>query len=45
LIGAVLGGWLLGKLGISMVGGYLGAIVTATIGAVVLLLLIRLIRR
>ena len=44
VIGAFLGGWLLGALGI-VAGGLIGSLVTATIGAVVLLFLIRLIKR
>jgi uncharacterized membrane protein YeaQ/YmgE (transglycosylase-associated protein family) len=44
VIGAFIGGWLFGALGISA-GGLIGSLVTATIGAVVLLFLIRLIKR
>jgi uncharacterized membrane protein YeaQ/YmgE (transglycosylase-associated protein family) len=44
VIGAFLGGWLLGALGI-VAGGLIGSLVTATIGAVVLLFLIRLIKK
>lgn len=44
VIGAVLGGWLFGELGISA-GGLIGSLITATIGAVLLLFLIRLIKR
>jgi len=44
VIGAFIGGWLFGLLGIAA-GGVLGAIITAFVGAVVLLLLLRLIRR
>ena len=44
VIGAFLGGWLLGGLGI-FAGGLIGSLITATIGAVVLLFLIRLIKR
>ena len=44
VIGALLGGWLFGKLGIAA-GGLIGAIVTAFVGAVILILLLRLIRR
>jgi uncharacterized membrane protein YeaQ/YmgE (transglycosylase-associated protein family) len=44
VIGAFIGGWLLGALGFSA-GGLIGSLVTATIGAVVLLFLIRLIKR
>jgi len=44
VIGAFLGGWLLGALGI-VAGGLIGSLVTATVGAVVLLFLIRLIKK
>jgi uncharacterized membrane protein YeaQ/YmgE (transglycosylase-associated protein family) len=44
IIGALLGGFIFGQLGISA-GGLAGALVTATIGAIVLLFLIRLIKR
>ena len=44
VIGALLGGWLFGVLGIAA-GGLIGAIITAFVGAVVLILLLRLIRR
>jgi uncharacterized membrane protein YeaQ/YmgE (transglycosylase-associated protein family) len=43
VIGAFLGGWLLGALGI-VAGGLIGSLVTATIGAVLLLFLIRLVK-
>jgi len=44
IIGAVVGGHFLGALGISF-GGDLGAIITATIGACVLIGVVRLIKR
>jgi uncharacterized membrane protein YeaQ/YmgE (transglycosylase-associated protein family) len=44
VIGAFIGGWLLGALGI-YAGGLIGTLVTATIGAVLLLFLVRLIER
>jgi uncharacterized membrane protein YeaQ/YmgE (transglycosylase-associated protein family) len=44
VIGAFLGGWLLGGLGI-FAGGLIGSLITATIGAIVLLFLIRLVKR
>ena len=44
IIGAVLGGWVFGLLGIAA-GGLLGAIVTATIGACLLIFLVRLVKR
>jgi uncharacterized membrane protein YeaQ/YmgE (transglycosylase-associated protein family) len=45
IIGAFVGGWLLPKLGIHLGAGIVSIIASATIGAVVLLLLLRLIRR
>ena len=44
VVGAVLGGWLFGLFGLSA-GGLIGQLVVATIGAVVLILLIRLIKK
>jgi uncharacterized membrane protein YeaQ/YmgE (transglycosylase-associated protein family) len=44
VIGAFIGGWLFGALGISA-GGLIGSLITATVGAVVLVLLVRLIKR
>ncbi len=45
VLGAFVGGWLLGKFGISAGSGVLGSIISATVGAIVLLLLLRLVRR
>jgi len=45
IIGAIVGGWLFGQLGIVIMPGLLGAIVAATVGAVVLLLIIGVITR
>ena len=45
VLGAVRGGFLVRSLGLSAGGGMLGAIIVATIGAIVLILLLRLIRR
>jgi uncharacterized membrane protein YeaQ/YmgE (transglycosylase-associated protein family) len=44
VIGAFIGDWLLPRLGIHLGVGLIAAIINATIGAVVLLLLIRLVR-
>jgi uncharacterized membrane protein YeaQ/YmgE (transglycosylase-associated protein family) len=44
VIGALIGGWLFGALGIG-VGGLIGAIICATVGAIILIALLRLIRR
>jgi uncharacterized membrane protein YeaQ/YmgE (transglycosylase-associated protein family) len=43
MIGAVIGGWLLG--GIIAIGGLLGSIVLATLGAIILIFILRLVRR
>ncbi|VVE57609.1 membrane protein [Pandoraea iniqua] len=45
VIGAFIGPWLLQHLGIAIGHGTLGRIITATIGAIVLLALLRLVRR
>ena len=45
VIGAFFGTWLLGMLGIFIGGGVIAAIINATIGAIVLLLIVRLVRR
>ena len=44
VIGAFLGGWLFGVLGINT-GGLIGAIVTAFVGAIILVWLLRLVKR
>ena len=45
IIGAFIAGWLFPKLGFHLAAGIVGVILSATIGAIVLLLLLRLIRR
>lgn len=45
IVGAVLGGFLLPLVGVNIGRGVIGAIIQATSGAVILLLLIKLIRR
>lgn len=45
MVGALLGGFLFRTLGVSAGGGLLGSVILATIGAVVLLFLLRLIKR
>jgi uncharacterized membrane protein YeaQ/YmgE (transglycosylase-associated protein family) len=45
IVGAFIGNWLFALLGVTLAGGLLGSIITATIGACVLLFLIRLIKR
>jgi uncharacterized membrane protein YeaQ/YmgE (transglycosylase-associated protein family) len=44
IVGAFIGSWLLPRIGIHLGTGIVSAIVNATIGAIVLLLLIRLVR-
>lgn len=44
IVGAVIGGFLFSAVGIG-VGGFLGSIIVATVGAVILIFLLRLIRR
>lgn len=45
IVGAFIGGWLLPRLNVNFGIGLVPVIVSATIGAVVLLLIVRLIRR
>ena len=45
VIGALLGGWLFGLLGVFLGGGLFGSLIVATIGAVVFLFLLRLIKK
>jgi uncharacterized membrane protein YeaQ/YmgE (transglycosylase-associated protein family) len=45
ILGALIGGWIFGLLNISLGAGILGDILKATIGAIVLLLLLRILRR
>ena len=45
IVGAFAGGWLLARLGVNLGVGYVSVIASATIGAVVLLLLLRAVRR
>jgi len=45
IVGAFVGGWIFAQLGIVIVSGIIGTIIAATTGAVVLLLLIRVIKR
>ena len=42
--GAVFGGFLFSQLGLSAGGGFIGALIVATIGAVVLLFLVRMVK-
>lgn len=45
VLGALLGGWLFKVLKISVGGEWIGPIVTATVGAIVLLVLLGLVKR
>ena len=45
IVGAFIGGWLLPKLGVVLGVGFVAVIASATIGAIVLLLALRLVRR
>ena len=44
IVGAIVGGWVFGLLGISAGGGF-GAFIMAVVGAMLLILLVRLIKR
>jgi uncharacterized membrane protein YeaQ/YmgE (transglycosylase-associated protein family) len=45
IVGAFIAGWLLPRLGIHLMPGFVGEVIDATIGAVILLLVLRLVRR
>ena len=45
IIGAVVAGWLLPLVGISLGAGLIGSIITAAIGAIIVLLIVSLVRR
>jgi uncharacterized membrane protein YeaQ/YmgE (transglycosylase-associated protein family) len=45
IVGSVLGGWLLPRLGVSLGAGLLGTIITGVIGAVIVLLIVKMIKR
>jgi uncharacterized membrane protein YeaQ/YmgE (transglycosylase-associated protein family) len=45
IIGAVIAGWLLPRLGVSLGTGFVAALINAVIGAVILLVIIGLVRR
>lgn len=45
VLGALIGGYLFQQLGISAGGGLPGAIIVATVGAIVLIVILRLINR
>ena len=45
IVGAIVAGWLLPRLGILIGGGILGEIINATIGAIVVIFVVRMISR
>lgn len=45
VIGASVGSWVLGGLGVSVGGGLIGAIINATIGAILVILVVRQLRK
>ena len=45
IAGSLIGGWLFGKLGISLGSGILGTLITATIGAVVLIFIVNFFKK
>ena len=45
IIGGLIGGWLLPRIGLDLGAGWLGFLVTALIGAIVLLAIVNLCRR
>lgn len=45
ILGAFIGGWLFGALGITIGAGFISDVITALVGAVVLLLALRALRR
>ena len=45
IIGALIAGWLLPRIGIVIGGGFIAAVIDAFIGAVILLIILRLLRR
>lgn len=44
VVGGWLGGWLFGKLGIHMGNGFIGSLITALVGSVILIWLVRLVK-
>ncbi len=43
IVGSILGYWILGKLGVSLGDGWIGAILTGALGAIVILAILNLI--
>ena len=45
IIGSLIAGWLFPRIGLHLFAGFIGSIVDAAVGAIILLLVLRLIRR
>jgi len=45
ILGAIVGGYVFGMLGIAAGGGLIGSIITATVGAALLLFIVKLIKK
>jgi len=45
IAGAIIGGWLLGKLGVNLGEGIIGSLITATLGALLLVFVVSLIKK
>jgi uncharacterized membrane protein YeaQ/YmgE (transglycosylase-associated protein family) len=45
IVGSVIGGWVFGLLGITVVGGFIGSLASATVGAIVLLGIVGLLKK
>ena len=45
ILGAIVGGYVFGMLGIAAGGGLIGSIITATVGATLLLFIVKLIKK
>jgi uncharacterized membrane protein YeaQ/YmgE (transglycosylase-associated protein family) len=45
ILGALLAGWILPAVGLSLGGGWVGAILSAAIGAILILVVVKLIKR
>lgn len=45
IVGSVIGGWVFGVLGITVVSGFIGSLASATVGAIVLLALVGLFKK
>ena len=45
IVGSLIAGWLFPRIGLHLFAGFIGSIVDAAVGAIILLLVLRLIRR